>query len=104
MMLTLVPSPMIHAGPREALWHAYMRLNAGATHDIVGPSVLDLGHPITKQPMYHPWHAQKLVQMSPGLNDMQHPLNFSSQFSAYHSQMAVLTHYLKPFDNQPIHS
>jgi sulfate adenylyltransferase len=60
-MLSLLPLAMRMAGPREALWHALIRKNHGATHFIVGrdhagPRAGDAGHP-----WYHPYAAQELL-------------------------------------------
>lgn len=35
-ILAIFPSPMMYAGPTEVQWHCKSRMNAGATHYIVG--------------------------------------------------------------------
>jgi sulfate adenylyltransferase len=60
-MLSLLPLAMRMAGPREALWHAIIRRNYGATAFIVGrdhagPSAASVG-----RPFYGKYDAQDLV-------------------------------------------
>jgi sulfate adenylyltransferase len=60
-MLSLLPLAMRMGGPREALWHAIIRRNYGATAFIVGrdhaaPGVDSLG-----RPFYGTYDAQRLV-------------------------------------------
>jgi sulfate adenylyltransferase len=60
-MLSLLPLAMRMGGPREALWHAIIRRNYGATHFIVGrdhagPGVDSGGHRF-----YEPYDAQQLL-------------------------------------------
>jgi sulfate adenylyltransferase len=54
-MLSLLPLAMRMAGPREALWHALIRKNYGATHFVVGRDHASPG------PFYEPYAAQQLV-------------------------------------------
>lgn len=61
-LLSLVPMAMRVAGPREALWHAIIQKNYGATHFIIGP---DHGSPIFENQncVYYPMDsAQVLVE------------------------------------------
>lgn len=60
-LLSLLPLAMRMAGPREALWHALIRKNYGATHFIVGR---DHAGPRDRdgKPFYDPYAAQELVQ------------------------------------------
>mmetsp|Transcript_66110 Transcript_66110/g.176099 ORF Transcript_66110/g.176099 Transcript_66110/m.176099 type:complete len:377 (-) Transcript_66110:93-1223(-) len=79
VVLAIFPSPMLYAGPREVQWHAYARLNGGATHYIVGRDPAGMKHPTKDQDIYHMWHGQKMLQMTPGLQQLQLlPFTFAS--------------------------
>jgi len=79
VVLAIFPSPMIYGGPREVQWHAYARLNGGATHYIVGRDPAGMKHPAKDEDIYHMWHGQTMLQMSPGLQKMQLlPFTFAS--------------------------
>ena len=54
------------AGPREALWHALIRRNHGATHFIVGRDHAGPGNDATGTPFYGPYDAQDLLQRYSG--------------------------------------
>ena len=60
--LSLLPLAMRMAGPREALWHALIRKNYGATHFIIGRDHAGPGNNSNNQPFYDPYGAQKLVE------------------------------------------
>jgi len=62
-MLSLLPLAMRMAGPREALWHALIRKNYGATHFIVGRDHAGPRNPRTGDPYYEPYAAQELTRM-----------------------------------------
>ena len=66
ILLALIPLAMRMAGPREALWHALIRRNYGASHLIVGRDHASPGSDSSGQPFYQPYAAQDLVeQFSP---------------------------------------
>jgi sulfate adenylyltransferase len=50
------------AGPREALWHALIRRNYGASALIVGRDHASPGKDSTGKPFYGPYDAQELVE------------------------------------------
>ncbi|HEX2647442.1 MAG TPA: bifunctional sulfate adenylyltransferase/adenylylsulfate kinase, partial [Candidatus Dormibacteraeota bacterium] len=60
-MLSLLPLAMRMGGPREAVWHAIIRKNYGATHFIVGRDHAGPGADSTGKPFYGPYDAQALL-------------------------------------------
>jgi sulfate adenylyltransferase len=61
IQLSLLPLAMRMAGPREALWHAIIRRNFGASHLIVGRDHASPGLDSNGKPFYGPYDAQELV-------------------------------------------
>ena len=61
-LLSLLPLAMRMAGPREALWHALIRRNYGATHLIVGRDHASPGTDSNNQPFYPPYAAHELLE------------------------------------------
>jgi sulfate adenylyltransferase len=59
--LALLPLAMRMAGPREAVWHAIIRKNFGATHFIVGRDHAGPGKNSEGKDFYGPYDAQDLV-------------------------------------------
>jgi sulfate adenylyltransferase len=59
--LALLPLAMRMGGPREALWHAIIRKNHGATHFIVGRDHAGPGKNRDGKDWYGPYDAQELV-------------------------------------------
>ena len=66
VLLSLLPLAMRMAGPREALWHAIIRKNHGATHFIVGRDHAGPGTDSSGRPFYEPYAAQDLVRRHEG--------------------------------------
>lgn len=61
-VLGLLPLAMRMGGPREALWHAIIRKNHGATHFIVGRDHAGPGKNSKGEEIYGPYEAQDLVE------------------------------------------
>lgn len=59
--LALLPLAMRMGGPREAVWHAIIRKNYGASHFIVGRDHAGPGKGADGVPFYGPYDAQALV-------------------------------------------
>jgi sulfate adenylyltransferase len=62
IVLALTPLAMRMAGPREALWHALIRRNYGASYLIVGRDHASPGKDSQGKPFYGPYDAQELVE------------------------------------------
>ncbi len=60
--LSLLPLAMRMGGPREALWHAIIRKNHGATHLIVGRDHAGPGRDSRGEPFYGPYDAQEMLR------------------------------------------
>jgi len=60
--LSLLPLAMRMGGPREAVWHAIIRKNFGASHFIVGRDHAGPGKDESGKPFYSPYAAQELLE------------------------------------------
>jgi sulfate adenylyltransferase len=60
-LLSLLPLAMRMAGPREAIWHAIIRRNFGASHFIVGRDHASPSVDSNSKPFYGPYDAQNLM-------------------------------------------
>ncbi len=65
-VLAVLPLAMRMAGPREALWHACIRKNYGATHLLVGRDHAGPGRDPTGEPYYPAFAAFELAQQFAG--------------------------------------
>lgn len=61
-LLSLLPLAMRMAGPREAIWHAIIRRNYGATHFIIGRDHAGPGIDSHGKPFYGSYDAQILLE------------------------------------------
>ena len=61
-LLSLMPLAMRFAGPREAVWHALIRRNYGASHLIVGRDHAGPGPDSHGVPFYGPYDAQVMAE------------------------------------------
>jgi len=60
--LALLPLAMRMGGPREAVWHAIIRKNHGASHFIVGRDHAGPRNAANGKPFYEPYAAQDLLR------------------------------------------
>jgi sulfate adenylyltransferase len=76
VQLALLPLAMRMGGPREAVWHAIIRKNHGASHFIVGRDHAGPGNDASGKPFYSPYAAQDLLrQYEQELNVNMVPFN-----------------------------
>jgi sulfate adenylyltransferase len=61
-MISLLPLAMRMGGPREAVWHAIIRKNYGASHFIVGRDHAGPGKDSNGQDFYEPFAAEELAR------------------------------------------
>jgi len=78
VVLSIFPSPMLYACPREVQWHALARQKVGATHYIVGRDPAGMKHPGTKTDAYSMWHGQEMLKMNPRFSMKIVPFQFAA--------------------------
>jgi 3'-phosphoadenosine 5'-phosphosulfate synthase len=95
VVLAIFPSPMLYAGPREVQWHAYARIQGGATHYIVGRDPAGMKHPTKNalQPslgddLYHMWHGQTMLTLNPAISKQVKLLPF--HFASYDTKAGAM--------------
>jgi sulfate adenylyltransferase len=95
--LSLLPLAMRMGGPREAVWHALIRKNYGATHFIVGRDHAGPGNDSTGKPMYDAYAAQKLavaLESEIGITILpQQERHYIEELDAYVSQEEIQPHH-----------
>ena len=74
---------MIYAGPTEVQWHCKARMNAGATHYIVGRDPAGMAHPTEDKDMFLAHHGRNVLSWAPGLEAIK---IVPFQFAAYDSK------------------
>jgi sulfate adenylyltransferase len=62
VVLSLLPLAMRMGGPREALLHAVIRRNYGASHFVVGRDHAGPGKDSSGKPFYGPYEAQEMIK------------------------------------------
>jgi len=82
-VLAIFPGPMIYAGPTEVQWHCKARMNAGATHYIVGRDPAGMAHPVEDRDMFLAHHGREVLAMAPGLEKIE---IVPFKFAAYDSK------------------
>lgn len=74
-LISIFPSPMSYAGPKEVQWHAKARIVTGANFYIVGRDPAGLPHPDQEghpgEDLYDPEHGRKILKMTPGMTELE---------------------------------
>ncbi len=93
VQLSLLPLAMRMGGPREAVLHAIIRKNYGASHFIVGRDHAGPGNDATGKPFYEPYAAQELLvkhQQELGITVLPFPaLVYASNRKTYVAQNEI---------------
>ncbi|KAF0711785.1 Aste57867_5043 [Aphanomyces stellatus] len=90
-VLSIWPSPMVYAGPREVQWHAKSRKNAGASYFVVGRDPAGIKRSDIKDDMYAGDHGRYVLHLAPGMEEM----NLLSFPKVYYDKT---DHKMKPMD------
>jgi sulfate adenylyltransferase len=96
--LSLLPLAMRMAGPREALWHALIRKNYGATHFIVGRDHAGPGKDASGREFYGPYDAHAMVR------EYQDEIGVTPFLSPVISYVAEEDRYLSEDEVKPHHT
>ncbi|KAI1280353.1 Bifunctional 3'-phosphoadenosine 5'-phosphosulfate synthase 2 [Halotydeus destructor] len=70
-IIAIFPSPMCYAGPKEVQWHAKARIVTGANFYIVGRDPAGIAHPETKADLYQATHGRRVLEMAPGMTELE---------------------------------